>query len=277
MRFPRKMTVELTAKCNFRCPYCYCVWHEFPKLAGPELDTDGWKDVLDRFAADGVKDVLFTGGEVLLRKDVLGIVDYARARLPSAKLTLFTNASRLTEDLILAFKERQVRLATSLQGLATYGGMTGTKRRYNRLLRVVARAKELGWPMSVSMTITTANRAEAPDMFAAAALSGASFIQLGAMMAEGRGKRHLDLMISRGEWKAVKDEIRKLPNVGVPYSFADEFICTCREQPPELISAWADPKAKRCPAGRSFGVIGPDGTYRICLHALPNGWSTEND
>ena len=39
MRFPRKMTVELTAKCNFRCPYCYCVWHEFPKLAGPELDT----------------------------------------------------------------------------------------------------------------------------------------------------------------------------------------------------------------------------------------------
>ena len=104
MRFPRKMTVELTAKCNFRCPYCYCVWHEFPKLAGPELDTDGWKDVLDRFVADGVVNVLFTGGEVLLRKDVLKIVDYARARLPSAKLTLFTNASRLTEDLILAFK-----------------------------------------------------------------------------------------------------------------------------------------------------------------------------
>ncbi len=114
-------------------------------------------------------------------------------------------------------------------------------------------------------------------MFAAAALSGASLIQLGAMMAEGRGKRHLDLMISRAEWEAVKDEIRKLPNVGVPYSFADEFICTCRDQPSELLSAWADPKAKRCPAGRSFGVVGPDGTYRICLHALPKEWSTEND
>lgn len=269
MYFPRKMTVELTAKCNFCCPYCYCVWHEFPKLAGPELDTDGWKNVLDWFVVRGVKDILFTGGEVLLRKDVLEIVDCARARLPSAKLTLFTNASRLTEDLILAFKERHVRLATSLQGLATYGEMTGTKRHYNRLLRVVARAKELDWPMSVSMTITTANRAEASDMFAAAALSGASFIQLGAMMAEGRGKRHLDLMISRAEWEAVKDEIRRIPNGCVPYSFVDEFICTCREQPPELLSAWADPKAKRCPAGRSFGVIGPDGTYRICLHALP--------
>ena len=35
-------TLELTAKCNFRCPYCYCVWHEYPALAKPELDTDGW-------------------------------------------------------------------------------------------------------------------------------------------------------------------------------------------------------------------------------------------
>ena len=78
--------------------------------------------------------------------------------------------------------------ARRIYGLSTYGGMTGTKQRYNRLLRVVARAKELGWPMSVSMTITTANRAEASDMFAAAALSGASLIQIGAMMAEGRGK-----------------------------------------------------------------------------------------
>ena len=60
--------------------------------------------MLDRFAADGVNDVLFSGGEVLLRKDTLEIVDYARARLPSARLRLFTNASRLTEDLILVFK-----------------------------------------------------------------------------------------------------------------------------------------------------------------------------
>lgn len=36
-RFPHHMTLELTAKCNFRCPYCYCVWHERPELAKPEL------------------------------------------------------------------------------------------------------------------------------------------------------------------------------------------------------------------------------------------------
>ena len=41
IRYPRHLTLELTAKCNFRCPYCYCVWHEFPALGRPELDVGG--------------------------------------------------------------------------------------------------------------------------------------------------------------------------------------------------------------------------------------------
>ena len=71
MRYPRHMTLELTAKCNFRCPYCYCVWHEHPTLAKPELEAAGWRTVLETCAADGVNDVLFTGGEALLRRDLL--------------------------------------------------------------------------------------------------------------------------------------------------------------------------------------------------------------
>ena len=78
IRYSRHLTLELTAKCNFRCPYCYCVWHEFPALGRPELDVDGWLRVLDKCAADGVKDILFTGGEALLRKDLFEIVDAAR-------------------------------------------------------------------------------------------------------------------------------------------------------------------------------------------------------
>lgn len=272
------MTLELTAACNFRCPYCYCVWHEYPALAKGELSTDGWQAVLDKCAADGVNDILFTGGEPLLRRDLFAILDHARRVMPEAELSLFTNASRLTEPLIKKFRRRRIRLATSLQGLATYGAMTGTRRSYRRLLCVLARAAELKWPMAVSLTVTRANLAEACDMFVAAALSGAKTIQVGPMMVGGRATRCLDLMISSKEWADVKAAIRALPDAHVPYMFCDEFICTCRSDlPPELVERWGDREGKPCPAGKAFGVIGPNGIYRTCLHTLPTSSADEKE
>ena len=270
MAYPRHMTLELTAKCNFRCPYCYCVWHEYPALAKPELDAAGWKTILDKCAADGVSDILFTGGEALLRRDLFKILGYARRALPKAKFSLFTNASRLDETLIKKFKRRKIHLATSLQGLLTYSAMTGTRRSYKRLLAVVARASELKWPIAVSMTITKANFVEAADMFVAAALSGASTIQVGPVILGGRAAANQELMISRAEWKKVKRRIRSLPDAHVPYTFCDEFICSCRADTPKpLLEKWEEKNRKPCPAGKSFGVIGPNGLYRTCLHSLP--------
>ena len=69
-RFPPHLIFELTAKCNYRCPFCYCVWHEFPELAKPERDTQFWKNLLDSCAENGVGDLLFTGGEAMLRPDL---------------------------------------------------------------------------------------------------------------------------------------------------------------------------------------------------------------
>ena len=270
MRYPRHVTLELTAKCNFRCPYCYCLWHEYPALAKPELDAAGWKTILDKCAADGVEDILFTGGEVLLRRDLFKILGYARRVLPKARLSLFTNASRLDETLIRKFKRRKISLATSLQGLATYGAMTGTRRRYKRLLAVLAKASELKWPIAVSMTITKANLGEAADMFVAAALSGACAIQIGPVILGGRVASNLSLMISRAAWEGVKRRIRALPDAHVPYTFCDEFICSCRADTPKpLLAKWEDKNRTPCPAGQSFGVIGPNGLYRTCLHTLP--------
>ena len=174
----------------------------------------------------------------------------------------------MTEALLRAFRRRRIHLATSLQGLRSYRELTGTRRRFERQLALLARAAELKWPFAVSITATRANRDEIADVFSAAALSGASSILVAAMMAEGRGRAHLGLMLSRSEWEGVKEEIRALPSCGVPCSFADEFLCACREQPADLLRRFADPAHAPCPAGRAFGVIGPNGTFRDCLHTV---------
>lgn len=274
MRYPPQMTLELTAKCNFSCPYCYCVWHEYPLLASGEIGTAGWERILNKCAEDRVRSILFTGGKVLLRPDFLDILRHARACLPMSRLSLFTNASLLDEALIRRFKSFRLHLATSLQGLSTYGAMTGTALDGNRLLAIVAHAAELKWPMTVSMTITSANIDEATDMFVAAARSGAKTIQLYPVMVGGRADSHPELMITRQQWESVKNRIRALPDKRVPYSFGNEFICECRaDAEKSMLDKWGGGDTKPCPAGKSFGAVGPNGIFRSCIHSLPESFA----
>jgi len=267
---PHQFIFELTRRCNYSCPFCYCVWHEFPELAKRALSSAEWRRIICAALENGVDDILFTGGEALLRPDTPALIAYARQLAPAARLSLFTNGSRMTDDLLKYFRKLQVGLCTSLPGLNTYAAMTGTRRRYTHTLELLTRAKTLRWPIEVSLTVSALNRHEFVDMFCAAALSGAASIQVGAVMLEGRARQRFDLALSRADWEALKTSIRNLPDCGVPYNFCDEMLCVCRPQPKKYLSRFAEPDASPCPAGSDFGVIGPSGCYRTCLHTVKN-------
>lgn len=267
---PGHLSLEVTRHCNYHCPFCYCVWHEFPSLALRNLPKQSWLKIMDRVIQSGTNDLLFTGGEALLRKDLIDLIQYARMRLPDGRISLFTNGSLLTEERLKLFRKLRVHLATSLPGLKTYGVMTGTRRTCFPILRLLARAKELHWPIEVSITATKVNAFEFVDLFCAAAISGAESIQMGPVMLEGRARNRTDLALSRPEWEALKSAIRTLPDCRTQFGFCDEMICACREQPDLYQSQYSLPDAKPCPAGREFGVIGPHGEFRQCLHTVTN-------
>lgn len=264
---PESLILELTTRCNYACPYCYCLWHEYPHLGRYVLRTDQWKRVIRYAVERHVADFQFSGGEALLHPGAAELLRFTRELLPEGRLSLFTNGSRMTDALLLQCKRQRIALSTSLQGLRTYGAMTGTRRKYYRTLKLLYRAAELQWPFSVGMTVTRTNKPELPDMIAAAAVSGASCLQIGAVMPEGRARNRLDLTLSREEWTELKAEIRE-QDYGIPYTFCDEMICECRDQPPEYLARFGDPNITPCQAGKVFGVIGPDGSFRKCLHCI---------
>ena len=265
---PKRMILEVTKRCNYRCPYCYCIWHERPDLGGDELDTQGWRGIIDQCARGGVRELLFTGGEPLLRPDLFKLLSYARAQMPEARLEVYTNGSLLTESVLRRFKRLKAHLSTSLQGLRTYGEMTGTRRTFARTLEFIGRAAEVKWPVAVGVPVTSRNVCEACDMVSAAAISGAGVIQVQPMMAGGRCRERMGLMLSRRQWQVVKRQIRALPIRSVSVVFCDEMLCDCRMQPSAWRRAYSPRKRTACSAGKSFAVFGPDGRLRRCLHAL---------
>jgi pyrroloquinoline quinone biosynthesis protein E len=82
---PLALLAELTYRCPLKCPYC----SNPLQLARyrDELETADWKRVLKEAAELGVAHVHFSGGEPLLRRDLLELVRHAR------ELNLYSNLS----------------------------------------------------------------------------------------------------------------------------------------------------------------------------------------
>lgn len=71
---PLRMDLTLTFKCQNNCIHCYTGGpHETP-----ELNTNQWKEVMDRLSDIGIFIVTFTGGEPTLRKDLPELLMYAQ-------------------------------------------------------------------------------------------------------------------------------------------------------------------------------------------------------
>lgn len=268
-KLPESISLEVTTRCNYQCPYCYCFWHEFPDKTPRLLDTEEWKRLITQCIQKGGKEFTFTGGEALLRPDICELLDYASRQNKTIRISLFTNGSRMDDKMFHFCMERKIAISTSLQGLRSHRAMTGTQYGYRKTLELIALGHQEHWPISVSVTVTKGNRDEIRDIFAAAALCGASSIQLGPMMPEGRGKFHLDLALNEEEWEQLKREIRDMRDCGVPYVFCDEIVCRCKNISPEILRMFPAKSAAECRAGKDFGVIGPDGKYRKCLHYFP--------
>lgn len=79
---PLHASIVATYACNLRCGMCE-LWKRdlaYKKDGRKELTTDEMKKVIADFAAIGTSGVGFTGGEPILRKDMLDLIKYAKAK-----------------------------------------------------------------------------------------------------------------------------------------------------------------------------------------------------
>jgi MoaA/NifB/PqqE/SkfB family radical SAM enzyme len=90
-KFPKRIDVNPTAKCNLRCTFCWGPEHNIPD----GIDTQGWEKIIGFFAANGTKEIVFTGGEPLIRPDLAQLLCFAKEQ--GLRVTLSTNTLLLNE------------------------------------------------------------------------------------------------------------------------------------------------------------------------------------
>jgi len=133
---PTWFCIKFTERCNSKCVHCD-IW--IVNKADGELTTEQWKRTLEdirRWA--GPVMVVFTGGEVFLRKDALEVIRYASdLGLVSEVLTngLLTNRQQC-EELVLA---RPYQVTISLDGVTpgTHFAVRRIPKMYEKIIETI--------------------------------------------------------------------------------------------------------------------------------------------
>ena len=98
----RLVEISLTDRCQCGCPHCYAE-ENADHLKEKELSTDQVKSLLREAKDLGATEIIFTGGEPLLRSDLLELVDFThRSRMV---VRLITNGILLSEELVMDLKK----------------------------------------------------------------------------------------------------------------------------------------------------------------------------
>jgi PqqA peptide cyclase len=153
---PLALLAELTHRCPLRCPYCSNPLDL--QRSGAELDTATWCRVFTEAAALGVLQVHFSGGEPLVRRDLVKLVGHATEA--GLYVNLITSGVRLDADRLRGLVEAglehvQLSLQDSEPGpgdrIAGLRGAQQAKRQVSALIRAA------GLPLTINAVVHRQN------------------------------------------------------------------------------------------------------------------------
>jgi MoaA/NifB/PqqE/SkfB family radical SAM enzyme len=98
---PPVMICSITNRCNLKCRGCYHQSQERP--SGLELSTERFGRLINEASRIGTRIIMLSGGEPLLRKDILETAAAAKGTL----FPVFTNGVLLDSDTTRFFKKRR--------------------------------------------------------------------------------------------------------------------------------------------------------------------------
>lgn len=194
---------EVTRACAYRCLHCRA--DAQPRPAPGELDAAEGMRLVDDLARFGPVTLILTGGDPMLRPDLVEIARRAISR--GLRVALTPSATgKVTAARLAALRAAGVeQLAISLDGAeaADHDAMRGVRGSFARSLRILERAREAGFTIQVNTTVTRHNVHRIPRMAANAVEAGAAMWSVFFLVPTGRGQR-ADMLDAAGHELALR-------------------------------------------------------------------------
>ncbi|MEM1573961.1 MAG: radical SAM protein [Candidatus Methanomethylicaceae archaeon] len=276
---PFQVVWNITYRCNLKCKHCYA---EAGTSDYYELGTEEAKKGIKKLADWGVVILAFSGGEPLIRKDILELVKFAKDN--NLYVAIATNGILLTKEKCKELKNAGVEyLQISLDGAKalthdTFRGVSGI---FDKTIEGIKNAVNEGFFVNIATTVTNHNFLEIPEIIDLCETLGVNWFMMYNFVPTGRGKCIVETDLKPEEREELLKKLwNKLKNSKVSVlSTAPQFarVALQTENPDIIPTHFYNPELHGelkslsnfiggCGAGRFYIAINPNGDITPCVY-----------
>lgn len=265
---PRLVSWNVTSACRLRCPHCY-IDAGRPVSAGPdELSTSEGKTLIDALARAGTRVLILSGGEPLLRKDLVDLVKYGRSK--GLRMGIGTSGTLLDFKCAEKLKSAGISsVAISLDSLrpSTHDRFRGVQGSWRKAMRGITACLDEEIPLRINTTISDENYYEIGDIISFGRGLGIHDFQVFFTVPVGRAAGSVVPDPERYE-AMIREVIEQTtrPGISVRPTCVPQFMRIAKELGIDYRS-WS----RGCIAGQSYCRICPDGEVTPCPYLPVTG------
>lgn len=148
-----RVWLDLLIPCNLRCRHCYLDFSEKDIVPFPEICN-----YLDQLADHGCPEIVLTGGEIFLRKDILDIVAYTESK--GFLFDLYTNANYINKekaDQLSKYQINNVQISIYGTNAETHEAVTRKSGTFDKSINAARMLIERGVPVRLEYHIQQDN------------------------------------------------------------------------------------------------------------------------
>ena len=250
-----------TNQCNMYCAHCY---RDAGCKVEDELSTDEAKNLLNQIAKAGFKIMIFSGGEPLMRSDILELIKHA-ANLKMIPV-LGTNGTLITKEIAEKLKTAGLKAAgISLDSLDSekHDRFRSFKNAWQGAVNGMKNCREVGLPFQIHTTVMDWNQNEIEAITDFAVEIGAKAHHFFFLVPTGRAATIEEESLRAEEYENVLTRIMKKQQ-----TVEIELKPTCAPQFLRIAAQLGiETRFKRgCLAGISYCIISPRGKVQPCAY-----------
>lgn len=208
-----------TRRCNLKCVHCYATAVDEEKGKDP-MSTEQGKALIDDLAAYGAPVLLLSGGEPLVRKDLVELAAYATSQ--GMRAVISTNGTLITKEKARELKNVNLSyVGISLDGAEKiHNKFRGVPNTFKKTIEGIENCKAEGLKVGLRFTINKRNITDLPAIFDLIRDLEIPRICFYHLVYSGRGSELIEEDLTHEETRAtvdfIMDKTRELFEAGHP-------------------------------------------------------------